>query len=105
MKNKIPVITKIINEKGHIEYHVNPVTGWDGFDSLTKYLIKYWHAEIIESADWIYSRRKVLRSGNVFISIYYDSQIGNYFLREDGSDDQSLLEQIEADLIRRLSDV
>ena len=105
MKNKPSVITRRTNENGYIEYHTNPITGWDGFDSLTKYLIKYWQAEIIESADWIYSRRKVLRSGSVFISIYYDSQIGNYFLREDGSNDQSLLEEIEADLIRRLSDI
>jgi hypothetical protein len=68
-----------------------------------QYLKKHWQAEVIESSDSIYSRCWMLRSGGIPISVYYDSQIGNYFLREDGSDDQSLLEKIEEDLIRRLS--
>lgn len=74
---------------------------WDGFDSFVQYLRKHWHAEIIEANDLVYSRRWVLRSNAVPISVYHDSQIGNYFLREDGFSDQSLLGSIEADLIQR----
>lgn len=51
--------------------------------------------------DNIYSRRWVLRSGEVLITIYHDSQVGNYFVREDGIEEQGLLEQIEGDLIER----
>ncbi len=102
MKNSLPIIAKGTNEKGIIEYHLIADPAWDGFDSLVKYLLKHWKAEVSESVDEIYSRRWVLRVSGVPISIYHDSQVGNYFLREDGSDDQSLLEQIEKDLIRRL---
>ncbi|WP_172200538.1 hypothetical protein [Niveibacterium sp. COAC-50] len=101
---ELPVISKGVNKNGCIEYHVNAVADWDGFDSLIKYLEKYWHAAVVESDDGVYSRRKVLRSGDVPITIYHDSQIGNYFLREDDSADQSLLEKIEADLVQRLSE-
>lgn len=99
----IPEIAKRKNEKGEIEYRLSSVSDWDGFDSFVQYLQKHWQAEVSESADWAYSRRWVLRSNGVPISVYHDSQIGNYFLREDGSADQSLLERIEADLIQRLS--
>jgi hypothetical protein len=105
MAHTLPVVAKLINEQGYVEYHVEYITGWDGFDLLVQYLVKHWQTEVIESVDWIYSRRWVLRSGKVFISVYYDSQLGNYFVREDGSEDQSLLEEIEADLVKRLSGV
>jgi hypothetical protein len=96
-----PEVKKRRNEKGEVEYCFTSVSDWNGFDSFVHYLQKYWDAEVIESADWIYSRRWVLRSNGVSISVYHDSQIGNYFLREDGSDDQSLLAKIENDVIMR----
>jgi hypothetical protein len=99
----IPPITKCKNKNGFIEYHLEFDSAWDGFDSFVKYLQKYWRAEVSESIDDVYSRRWVLRSNGVPISVYHDSQIGNYFLREDGDSGQELLEQIEADLVRRMS--
>lgn len=99
----IPEVTKFKNEKGEIEYGLTSVSDWDGFDSFVKYLQKYWQAEVSESADWIYSRRWVLRSHGVPISVYHDSQIGNYFVREDGDSDQSLLEKIADDVTQRFS--
>ena len=104
MNQTILPITKFANDKGAIEYHINIDSAWDGLDSFVQYLQKYWQAEISESVDWVYSRRWVLRSNGVPISVYHDGQIGNYFVREDGSTDQTLLEKIEADLIRRFSD-
>lgn len=95
-------ITKGLNQDGVLEYHLEFDSAWEGLDSFVKYLQKYWQAEVVESVDNIYSRRWVLRSDGVSISIYHDSQIGNYFLREDEEDDQSLLERIEADLIQRM---
>lgn len=97
----IPPLTKGKNSKGETEYHLEFDSAWDGFDSFVKYLQKYWGAEISESSDEVYSRRWVLRSNGVPITVRHDSQIGNYFLREDGVDDQSLLERIEADLMKR----
>jgi hypothetical protein len=99
----IPEITKRQNENGQIEYRLTSVCDWYGFDSFIAYLQKHWNAQISESADWVYSRRWVLRLEGVPISVYHDSQIGNYFLREDGSEDQSLLEKIAADVTHRLS--
>lgn len=103
MSNELPPLTKGRNKNGVIEYHFWADPTWDGLDSLVKYLQKYWSGEVIESSDNIYSRRWVLRCNGVPISIYHDSQLGNYFLREDGTDDQSFLEGIEADLVRRLT--
>jgi hypothetical protein len=98
----IPPVTKGFNKDGVLEYHLEFDSAWDGVESFAQYLKKYWKAEVIESIDDIYSRRWVLRSEGVPITIYHDSQIGNYFLREDGVDDQSLLEKIEADLVQRM---
>ena len=88
---------------GSIEYHFWADQTWDGFESLVKYLETYWGGIVVESTDEIYTRRCVLRSGEVPISIYHDDHLGNYFVREDGGADQSLLEAIEADLLERLS--
>lgn len=104
MNENTPAIVRVKNKYGQTEYHIPEMCDWDNFDSLIKYLIKYWQAQVVESDDKIYSRRSVLRANNVPISLYFDDLLGICFLREDGSDDQSLLEQIEADLIRRLSD-
>jgi hypothetical protein len=98
-----PPIRKFANKDGAIEYHIEVDSAWDGFDSFVQYLQKHWQAEVSESNDVVYSRRWVLRSKGVPISVYHDSQVGNYFLREDGIDDQSLLEKIESDLIQRFS--
>lgn len=103
MSTTLPPIRKCVNKDGAIEYHIEVDSEWDGFDSFVQYLQKYWQVEVSESNDVVYSRRWVLRSNGVPISVYHDSQIGNYFLREDGIDDQSLLEKIETDLIQRLS--
>ncbi|RCS58579.1 hypothetical protein [Parvibium lacunae] len=102
MNTKLPPIRTCKNKDGAVEYHIEVDSEWDGLDSFVQYLQKHWQAEVNESSDSIYSRRWVLRSNDVPISVYHDSQIGNYFLREDGIDDQSLLEKIKADLMQRL---
>ncbi len=98
--NNSPVL-KRVNKQGLTEYHLAYDHVWDGLDSFIKYLVKHWHAEVIESIDEVYSRRWVVRISRVHVSVYHDSQIGNYFVREDG-EDQSVLEKIEADLVRRM---
>ena len=104
MDENTPAVVRVKNKYGQIEYHVTGMYDWDNFDSLIKYLIKYWQAQVVESDDKIYSKRSVLRANNVPISLYFDDLLGICFLREDGSDDQSLLKQIETDLIRQLND-
>jgi hypothetical protein len=99
----ISPITKCTNSNDAVEYHLEFDSEWDGFDSFVSYLQKHWQAEVSESNDDVYSRRWVLRSNGIPISVYHDSQIGNYFMREDGVADQQLLERIEADLVRRMS--
>ena len=37
----------------------------------------------------------------VMLTVYHDSQIGNYLIVENGEDKDNLLGQIEADLIER----
>lgn len=98
----IPPVLKRVNEDGLIEYHLEYDPVWDGLDSFVKYLKKHWGAEVIESVDEVYSRRWVLRVNGVSISVYHDSQIGNYFVREDGGKGQEILEKIEADLLKRM---
>jgi len=102
MNAKLPPITKGIGAEGRVEYHFWVDQTWDSFDSLVRYIEKHWKGVVVESVDNVYSRRWVLRSGDVPISVYHDSQKGNYLVREDGTD-QSLLEAIEADLLKRLS--
>lgn len=96
-------VLKRINEKGFSEYSLEYDSAWDGLDSFIMYLKKHWNAEVIESVDEIYSRRWVVRINGVSISVYHDSQLGNYFVREDGEGDLSVLEKIETDLLRRMS--
>ena len=99
----IPLVLRATSAKGNIEYHLEFDPVWDGLDSFVEYLKKHWNAEVIEATDGIYSRRWVVRINDIPISIYHDSQMGNYFVREDGCPDQDLLEKIESDLIRRMS--
>jgi hypothetical protein len=98
----IPPVTKSKNNEGAVEYHLEFDSAWDGLDSFVNYLQEQWGAEVSESSDNVYSRRWVLRAEGVPITVYHDSQIGNYFLREDGVLDQALLERIEADLVQRM---
>ncbi|TGG93454.1 hypothetical protein E4656_10425 [Natronospirillum operosum] len=98
-----PIVTKSVNNDGATQYHLQFDSEWGGVESFAKYLQKYWQAELLDKTDSVYSRKWVLRSGGVLISVYHDSQIGNYFLREDGESDEALLRQIEADLIHRMS--
>ena len=98
----ISPVTKSTNQNGAVEYHLEFDSAWDGIDSFVKYLSKHWAGDVSESADSIYSRRWVVRSRGVPISIYHDSQLGNYFLREDGVSDLTLLEEIAADLMERM---
>ena len=97
------LITRGTNRPGQIEYHFWADQTWDGFDTIVRYLKKHWDAKVIEQVDEIYTRRWVVDVRGVRIAIYHDSQMGNLFVREDGSDDQSVLEQIEADLRARLT--
>lgn len=99
----ISPVLKRVNTDGAVEYHLEFDKTWDGFDSFVRYLKKHWQAEVTEVGDFVYSRRQVLRSNGIPITVYHDSQIGNYFLREDGLQDQGLLEKIESDLIIRMS--
>ena len=99
----LPAVTRRVNDQGLVEYRVAAVSDWDGFDSLVAYLQKHWQGQVSESVDDIYSRRWVVRVERTPISICHDSQIGNYFLREDSVADQDLLERIAADLTQRLS--
>ena len=103
MNTKLPPITKGQDKNGCVEYHFWADQTWDGFDSLIRYFQKFWDGVVIESIDDVYSRRWVLRSNGVSISVYHDGQRGNFFLREDGGADQSLLETIETDLLKRLA--
>ena len=98
----IPPVTKRTNENGFVEYHLGFDSAWDGVDSFVKYLQKQWNGEVSESVDSIYSRRWVVRSAGVPISIYHDSQLGNFFLREDGVDDLALLEKIALDVAEKM---
>jgi hypothetical protein len=102
MSADLPPVRKARNQDGTTEYHIEADAEWDGFDAFVRYLKTYWQAEVGEAEDWVSSRRWVLHVRGVPVSVYHDSRIGNYFLREDDADDQSLLEEIEADLLRRL---
>ena len=102
MNSAVPPITRSINANGAVEYHIEADPGWEGFDSLVRYLQAQWGAEVCESSDGVYSRRWVLRAEGVPITVRHDSHLGNFFLREDGSKDQSTLDKIAADLTRRL---
>ncbi|MBK3479878.1 hypothetical protein JJD66_27735 [Pseudomonas sp. MF6751] len=101
MDESLPIITKRVNSDGMVECHLGFSSDWDGFDSIVKYLKKYWQASPVQTADNIYSRRWVLICNGVMLTVYHDSQIGNYLIVENGEDKDNLLGQIEADLIER----
>ena len=101
MSEKPLAIRTLKNRNGAVEYHLAFDSEWAGLDSFVRYLQQYWQAEVSEAVDSIYSRRWVMRVDRVFISVCHDSQIGNFFVREDGVGDQALLEKITADLIER----
>jgi hypothetical protein len=96
----LTTVTIRINSEGKVECHLGFSSDWDGFDSIVKFLKKYWQASPVQFADNI-SRRWVLICNGVALTVYHDSQIGNYLVVENGEDKDNLLGQIEADLIGR----
>jgi hypothetical protein len=91
-------VTKSLNESGQTRYHLEYEPAWGGLDSFVAYLVKRWGGSVVESVDNVYSRRWVVRAAGVCISVYHDSQLGNYFVQEDGTANREFLEEVEQDL-------
>jgi hypothetical protein len=103
MSDDLPPITKGTDDAGRVTYYFWADPTWDGFDSLVRYMKKYWNATETETSDGVYSRRWVVIADRTPIAVYHDSQLGNYFQRNDESVDLDLLERIFSDLEARLS--
>jgi hypothetical protein len=101
MSIELPAITKSIDHDGVVQYHFWADQTWDGFDSLVGYLRKYWNASIVDSVDEVYSRRWMLQLGSTNVTVFHDSQEGNRFRSDNGHQAEVLMNDIEADLLRR----
>lgn len=103
MNSDLPPLTKSLNNDGVTEYHLWVDQTWDGFDSIVRYLVKYWNGQVIEASDEIYTRRAVVRVECAAITVRHDSQMGNSFFEESGDESRATLTQIEVDLMTRLT--
>ena len=103
MSNNLTAVTKSKRDNGAIEYHLSYDASWDGFDSLIAYMKKHWGGRPVSTQDDIYSRSWVMDFKGIIIAIRHDSQIGNYFYRDDDSSNDNLLENIENDLNNRFN--
>ena len=101
MDDEIPPLTRAVDPSGSLIYHFWADQTWEGFDSIVKYMQKYWSAIVTQSSDDIYSRTWELISDGVPIRIRHDSQSGNSFFRSDGGDNV-LLDRMYDDLTEKL---
>lgn len=67
------------NEKGRLEYHVNDISSYDGFDNLVEFFTSIEHGRLTEEKEGPGTRLALIGFGDVNIQLVFSDQIGNYF--------------------------
>lgn len=90
---------------GIIEYHITNVESWDDFESLAKFIVKEFSAEIIDKLDGICSRTWKIQIGNEEFVLKHHDDIGNYFYLDRISGNDALMKKIADSLDSKLSNL
>jgi hypothetical protein len=90
---------------GTIEYHVLNAETWDDCESLARFIVKEFGAEIIDSLDGICSRTWTFMIGVVRLTLKHHDDIGNYFYSSPRTKEgDALMQRIADSLNARLSE-
>ena len=91
-----------IDDESKMIVDIYPVSDWDGFEKLAKYIENEFTAEIETKFDGPGSRLWRFRKDSYVFELIFDDGYGNY-LREFSEGSSSLLKKISADLDSRFS--
>ena len=76
-------VVEFKNEKGFLEFHVNDISSYDGFDNLVEFFTSFGFGCLIEEKEGPGTRLALIEFDNVKIQLVYSDQIGNYFYAID----------------------
>jgi hypothetical protein len=88
---------------GTIEYHVTNVEGWDDFESLARFIVKEFSANLVDKLDGICSRTWEFEIDNRRFKLKHHDDIGNYFFSDGSVEGENLMKMIANELNNRLS--
>lgn len=76
-------VVEFKSEKGRLEYHVNDISSYDGFDNLVEFFTSIEHGSLTDEKEGPGTRLALIEFGNVKIQLVFSDQIGNYFYAID----------------------
>ena len=76
-------VVEFKNENGMLEYHVNDISSYEGFDDLVEFFTSIEHGSLIDEKEGPGTRLAIIEFGNVRIQLVFSDQIGNYFYAVD----------------------
>lgn len=93
-------VARVLDKDGVVKYYFLDDQTWDGFDTIIKYMQKYWPVIALNCYDEVYTRHCELILDGAVIRVTHDSQGGNCFFADDSNEE--VLDQVYHDLLRRL---
>mgnify|MGYP001767893570 CR=1 FL=1 len=76
-------VVEFKNEKGLLEYHVNDISSYEGFDSLVEFFTAVELGVLLDIKEGPGTRLALIEFGSVKIQLVFSDQIGNYFYAVD----------------------
>lgn len=80
-------VVEFKNENGRLEYYVNDIASYGGFDNLVEFFTSIEHGSLADEKEGPGTRLAIIEFGNVKIQLVFSDQIGNYFYATDDSGD------------------
>src|SRR5437868_6630617 len=71
-----------VRSSGHMEFHVEDIPSWQGFEEIVDFFIENFGVRVISKADGAGERAWELQLDNIILRIVHDDMIGNYFFAE-----------------------
>lgn len=90
---------------GRVEFHIEDIASWDGFEEICRYFVEYLGAEVLSTNDGPDARAWKMKMNNEMLYIVHDDLIGNFFfaVRPEGNPVAIEASGILSERIRRLN--
>ncbi len=67
---------------GRLEFHVEDISSWDGFDEICRFFIEHLGAELLSKNDGPDARVWKMRVNGETVNVVHDDMIGNFFFAD-----------------------
>ena len=76
-------VVEFKNENGVLEYYVNDISSYDGFDNLIEFFTSIELGRLSEELEGPGTRLALIEFGKAKIQLVFNDQVGNYFYAAD----------------------